>query len=120
VSLSDTSVTDLEEYPMPNYLLAYHGGGMPETEEEGARVMAAWGDWMGRVGAAMVDGGNPVGQAATVGSDGSRSDGGGPNPVSGYSVISADTLDAAVAMVAGCPVLASGGSVEICETFDVM
>jgi len=105
---------------MPNYLLAYHGGGMPETEEEGARVMAAWGEWMGRVGAAMVDGGNPVGQAATVESDGSRKDGGGANPVTGYSVISAASLDDAVAIVAGCPVLDSGGTVEVCETFDVM
>ena len=105
---------------MANYLLAYHGGGMPETEEEGARVMAAWGEWMGRVGAAMVDGGNPVGQAATVESDGSRKDGGGANPVTGYSVISAATLDDAVAIVAGCPVLDSGGTVEVCETFDVM
>ena len=38
---------------MPNYLLAYHGGGMPETEEEGARVKAAWGQWMGKVGAGV-------------------------------------------------------------------
>jgi hypothetical protein len=28
---------------MANYLLAYHGGGMPETEEARARVMGAWG-----------------------------------------------------------------------------
>jgi len=105
---------------MTNYLLAYHGGGMPDTEEEGARLMAAWGEWMGAVGAAMVDGGNPVGQAATVTADGSTHSGGGANPITGYSVISADSLDAAAALVAGCPVFLSGGSVEICETFDVM
>jgi len=28
---------------MPKYLLGYHGGGMPGTPEEGAKVMAAWG-----------------------------------------------------------------------------
>jgi hypothetical protein len=105
---------------MAKYLLAYHGGGMPETEEEGARVMAAWGAWMGAVGASMVDGGNPVGQAATVASDGSSSAGGGSNPVTGYSIVSADSLDAAIALVQGCPILAAGGSVEVCETFDVM
>lgn len=105
---------------MAKYLLAYHGGGMPETEEEGARVMAAWGAWMGGVGAAMVDGGNPVGPAATVASDGSSSPGGGANPITGYSIVSADSLDAAIALVQGCPILAAGGSVEVCETFDVM
>ena len=48
---------------MAKYLLSYHGGGMPESEEEGARVMAAWGEWMGSLGESMVDGGNPVGGA---------------------------------------------------------
>jgi len=28
---------------MAKYLLSYHGGGMPESEEEGAKIMAAWG-----------------------------------------------------------------------------
>jgi hypothetical protein len=27
---------------MANYVLAYSGGSMPETEEAGAAVMAAW------------------------------------------------------------------------------
>ena len=30
---------------MPNYLLAYHGGGMPETEAEQARALATWNKW---------------------------------------------------------------------------
>ncbi|MGZ4590295.1 MAG: YciI family protein [Actinomycetes bacterium] len=105
---------------MPTYLLTYHGGGMNETEEEQARAMAAWGAWMTGLGAALVDVGKPVVLTATVSSDGSSSPGGGPNPVTGYSVVTADDLDAAVALVAGCPVLASGGSVEVGETVDVM
>jgi hypothetical protein len=106
---------------MPNYLLSYHGGSMPETEEAGAAVMAAWGAWMSAVGDAMVDPGNPVGHTVTVASDGSTSDGGGANPVTGYSIIKADDLDAALALVAGCPILSSyGGSVEVGETFDAM
>lgn len=106
---------------MANYLFLYRGGGRPETDEEGARVMAAWGTWMEGVGAAMVDGGNPVGAIATIAPDGSTSEGGGGvMPVSGYSVISADDMDAALALAKGCPVLDSGGSVEVCETFDVM
>ena len=106
---------------MPNYLLSYHGGSMPETEEAGAAVMAAWGAWMVAVGDAMVDPGNPVGHTVTVGSDSSTSAGGGANPVTGYSIIKADNLDAALALVAGCPILSSyGGSVEVGETFDAM
>jgi hypothetical protein len=40
--------------------------------------------------------------------------------VTGYSIIEADSLDAAVELVKGCPILQSGGSVEVGETFDVM
>jgi hypothetical protein len=104
---------------MANYLLAYHGGGMAETPAEQEKVMAAWGAWFGQLGAAVVDGGNPVGAAKVVAANGSVSDGGGANPLTGYSVIKADSLDSAVAMAKGCPVLMSGGSVEVCETFDV-
>jgi hypothetical protein len=105
---------------MAKYLLVYHGGGMAETPAEQEKVMAAWGTWYGQLGAAVADGGNPVGAAKTVASNGSVSDGGGANPATGYTLITADNLDAAVAMSKGCPILMSGGSVEVCETFDVM
>lgn len=101
---------------MANYLLVYHGGSVPESPEAGARVMQAWTDWFGVLGDALVDGGNPVSQVRTIATNGSVSDG-GVNPSSGYSVIKADSLDAAVALAKGCPLLGSGGgSVEVAET----
>ncbi len=105
---------------MANYLLAYHGGGMPDSPEEGARIMALWTKWFGELGPAIVDGGNPVGRTATIASDGTVSDGGGANPVSGYSVIKADSFDEAVRMARGCPLLESGGVIEVGETFSAM
>lgn len=105
---------------MTKYLLGYHGGGMPETPEDGEKVMKAWGDWMGGLGAALIDGGNPTGPAKTVQANGSVTDGGGPNPLTGYSIIEAQSLDAAVKMAKGCPILTSGGTVEVAETFAVM
>lgn len=101
------------------YLLVFHGGSMPESPEEGAKVTQAWGDWFGRLGDAVIDQGNPVGQVKTIAANGSVSDG-GTNPSSGYSIIKADTLDAAVELAKGCPVLAGGASVEVAETFAVM
>ena len=105
---------------MPNYLLAYHGGGMPATQEEQARVMAAWGEWYQGLGEAVVDGGNPISRSRTIAGDGSVSPGGGPNPITGYSIIAADDMDAAVAAAKGCPILESGGSVEVGEIFRVV
>jgi len=111
--------TPTEENAMPKYVLAYHGGSMPESEAEQAAVMAAWGAWFGSLGDAVVDGGYPTGPSKTLASDGSTSDGGGPNPVSGYSLINATDLDAAVSLVKGCPILAAGGTIEVAETIEM-
>lgn len=102
---------------MANYLLAYRGGGMPESEEEGQKVMAAWMGWFGTLGEAVVDGGNPCGASKSVASNGAISDG-APSQVTGYSVLKADSLDAATQMAKGCPILMTGGSVDVYETFD--
>lgn len=104
---------------MANYVLAYKGGGMAETDEERERVMAAWGAWFGTLGAAVVDAGNPFGEAKSVGADGAVG-AGGASGLTGYSILSADDLDAAAALAQKCPVLDSGGSVEVYEVFPVM
>ena len=105
---------------MATYLLAYHGGGMPETEAETARVMAAWGKWFQKLGKGIVDGGNPIGQTKTVASTGRVTRGGGKNPVTGYSIIKAKDLETASKLAKGCPILKSGGSIEVCEIATVM
>lgn len=102
---------------MARYLLAYHGGAMPEDPEEIARGLEPWIAWYGALGAALVDPGNPIGQAAYVSPDGSVQAGGGANPVSGYTLIEAESLDAAVAIAKTNPLLAVGGSIEVAETF---
>lgn len=98
---------------MPKYIFAYHGGKMPESEEEGARVMQAWNDWFTDLGAAIADGGAPVGSSKTVSSSG-VADGGGANPLSGYTLVNADSIEAAVEMAKGCPIL-DHGTVEVAE-----
>jgi hypothetical protein len=105
---------------MAKYILAYHGGGgMPDDPAEVERIMGEWGAWFDTLGDAIVDGGNPIGAAKTVNSNGSVSDGGGGNPMTGYTLISAADLNAAVVHAQGCPVLSSGGSVEVAETIDM-
>lgn len=105
---------------MTNFVLLYTGGGMPESEEEQAKVMAAWGAWYEKMGAAVVDGGNPFGASKKV-TDKGVSDGAVSSPpATGYTIISADSLDAAVAKVKEHPHLQFGGQVTVHETFEVM
>jgi hypothetical protein len=103
---------------MANYLLTFHGGSMPESKEEQDQVMAAWTSWFGTLGAALVDGGNPVSQSRAVSPDGSVMD--ATSAPSGYSIIKADSLDAAVEVSKGCPVLAGGAAVVVSELSAVM
>jgi hypothetical protein len=104
---------------MAKYLFVYHGGGRPEGKEAQAQAMAAWGQWFGSMGKAVINGGNPVGKSWTVKNNGSVAKDGGANPVSGYSLIEAKDQDEAVAKAKGCPILASGGSVEVAEAIDM-
>ena len=104
---------------MPNFVFAYHGGRTPETPEEGQQAMAAWNAWFGGMGDRVVDGGNPVGMSKTVSNSG-VSDDGGANPISGYSVISADSIEDACEIAKGCPMVADGsGSVEVAEVHEM-
>ena len=102
---------------MAKFLFVYHGGKQPETEEEGARVMAAWMAWMEKHADAMVDDGAPVGLSKTVTSDGVE-DNGGANPASGYTLVNADSMEDAIAIAQGCPIL-EDGTVEVAECMEM-
>ncbi len=103
---------------MSSYIFAYHGGKKPETPEAGAELMAKWKAWMGGLGDAMVNPGNPVGMSKTV-SSGGVSDDGGSNPLSGFSIVKADSMDAALEMAKECPLLEIGGTLEVAEMMEM-
>jgi hypothetical protein len=102
------------------YLLLYSGGQMPSTPDEQKASMDAWGAWFGRYGEAIADAGNPFTQASkTISPDGSVSEG-ARAAASGYTLVKADSLDKAVEIAKGSPVLIGGGTISVYETFDVM
>jgi hypothetical protein len=101
---------------MPKFMFIYHGNGRdsgPPPPDQQEAAMKAWTDWMGGIGSALVDPGNPVGKSKSVASGGvgDRVE----NPAFGYSVVEAKSLDAACAMAKGNPMLTMGGSVEVAE-----
>jgi hypothetical protein len=82
---------------LADYLLLYAGGKMPESDEEQATVMKAWDEWFHQLGGTLKDGGNPfTPQAKTVGAGGEVSHGPAMGMASGYSIVTADSLDEAV------------------------
>lgn len=106
---------------MTRYLFIYRST-PPESEpsaEEMQSIMAAWGTWIeGGVQAGwMVEPGNPLEYTGKI-VEGSGTVTDGPfaeskELVGGYSFVQANSLDEAVALTAGCPVLSDGGRVEV-------
>jgi hypothetical protein len=103
---------------MANYVLVFTGGGMPESEEEQAAVMAAWGAWYTELGDAVVNPGNPFSPVAkSIASDGTVSDGPIGTMASGYTVLEANSMESAVGMAKKCPMLQGNGQITVYETF---
>lgn len=103
---------------MPKFVFAYHGGSRPASAEQGRTHMQKWMAWMEGLGAAIIDRGMPVGPGVTVTAKG-VSEGGGPDPLGGFTVVEASDLAAATSMARQCPHLDLGGSIEVAPALDM-
>ncbi len=102
---------------MPNFIYAYHGGKKPDTPEEGAAEMEKWKAWVEDLGEAMTNPGTPLGMSKTLSAEG-VADNGGSNPLAGFSVVTADSIDAAIEMAKDCPFLKMG-TIEVAEMLEM-
>jgi hypothetical protein len=102
---------------MSKYVFVYQGGAAADTPAEQEKAMAEWTAWFGTIGGDVLEIGNPFSQGKKVGADGSV--GNAALGLGGYSVINAASLDAAAGVAKGCPVLRTGGTVEVYEAVDM-
>ena len=93
------------------YLLVYYGGAMENDPKKAKAAMAAWMKWFQDMGKAVVDAGNPTAPGKVVSPTGVRAVAG--EPVTGYSIIQANNLDAAVALAKSSPQIAAGGKITL-------
>src|SRR5262245_2908420 len=90
---------------MTTFLFAYR---VPNDYVPGdPEAPAVWNAWFDSLGDGVVSRGNPVFEVSALG------DCGPDTRVGGYSLITADDLDAAVAIAKECPVLDRQGGVEV-------
>lgn len=105
---------------MANYMLLYTGGGgMAASPEEQEKIMGEWGAWYEKMGASVVDGGAPFGDAKSLTGDGVEDGTLGDMPATGYTVISADSLEAAAAACEDHPHIKHGGQVQVLTCVDM-
>lgn len=101
---------------MANYLLLFKGGKAPEGKEAQKKSMEDWGNWFQNMTLEVK--GNPCHSGKSVVSTG-VTDNQVPEAISGYTVVKADSEDAAVELAKKCPILVDGGTVEVHECFDM-
>lgn len=65
--------------------------------------MARWKAWVNGLGSRMVNPGMPLGQGKLVSSDAVSER--GPNHLTGFSILLADNMDAALKIAQSCPLL---------------
>lgn len=99
---------------MPQYIIVYLGGDQPSSPEEGKRHFSKYMDWLSSLGDSAVSPANPLKNTSTVNPDGTVTPG-STTTMSGYTIIEADSMQAALAIARACPFLDIGGSLEVSE-----
>jgi hypothetical protein len=93
---------------MAKFLVTYHGGGAPNSDQIEA-AQAAFGKWLSETGKSVSDPGTPLAMVAQVanGIPAAKSE------IGGYSIIEAESVDAAVALLRKHPFVARGGTLQV-------
>ena len=101
---------------MPKFIIGYLGSPpKPATPEEGAAHMGKWKEWMGGLGGAVASGPSPLKNSKVMNADGvsddTRADG-----LTGFIIVQADDIEAALNMAKGDPYLdMAGGTLQVAE-----
>jgi hypothetical protein len=101
---------------MPKFVLAFRGG-MPKSPEEGQKMMEDWNAWMAGLGAALTDKGAGLGKSRFLSAPGVE--GTAPGPLSGYSVVEAADIEAALKLASKNPIFDLGGTIEVAPAMDM-
>jgi hypothetical protein len=99
---------------MRKYLIAYHSG--PTSPQQGAEQMARWKAWLASLGDAVINPGTPLGSGKLVSSEGVSD-----RPadfLTGFSIVTADNLEAALEFARRCPYL-DYGTLEVAEVMEM-
>lgn len=91
---------------MSAYLFTFRA---PDDYAPSAGTFDAWASWQLQLGARLKDRGNVAFAAAALGASAADT------TLGGYSLIRATSLDAALDLARGCPILHHGGGVEVGE-----
>lgn len=89
---------------MARFIFTYHAAAEYTPDND---AMGAWGNWFESMGEHVEVLGNPVSESTAIGEVGDST------RLGGYSIVTADDLEAAKVLAKGCPTLKQGGGVRV-------
>ncbi len=99
---------------MTQFVLVYMGGNQPSSQEEAKKHFLKYTEWLSSLGDSVISPTIPLKNTSTVSSDGTVREG-GSSAMSGFTIIEADSTEAALSIAQACPFLEIGGSLEVSE-----
>ncbi|MFT4937643.1 MAG: hypothetical protein ACI88A_000660 [Paraglaciecola sp.] len=99
---------------MAQYIISYIGGTPPATPEKGKQHFTKYKEWLATLGDAIISPANPFRKTHTINPDGKVS-AASISSMSGYTIIEAKSIEAAIEHAKTCPFLDIGGSLEVSE-----
>lgn len=99
---------------MAQYIIAYFGGERPATPEAGQAHMAEYGLWREGLGDAAIVPMAPMKQSHFVSKSGVTTDC-DRDKMGGYTIVKADSIEAAIEIAKSCPFIDIGGTMEVAE-----
>ncbi len=99
---------------MTQFVFVYLGGNHPSNPEEANKHFSKYMEWLSSLGDSVVIPTMPLKDTNTVSPDGTTREG-GSSAMSGFSIIKADSMEAALSIAQACPFLEIGGSLEVSE-----
>jgi len=103
---------------MAQYVIVYLGGNQPSSPEEGKQHFSKYMEWLSSLGDSAVSPANPLKDTNTVNPDGTITSG-GTSTMSGYTIIEANSMEAALSIAKACPFLDIGSSLEVSELMEM-
>jgi hypothetical protein len=97
---------------MAQFVFVYLGGNQPSSPEEAQKHFSKYMEWMSSLGDSVVSPMIPLKDTRTVSPDGAVREG-GSSAMSGFTIIKADSMEAALSIAQSCPFLEFGGSVVV-------
>jgi len=99
---------------MAQFVFVYLGGNQPTNQDEASKHFTKYMEWLTSLGESVIIPTIPLKDTNTISPDGTVTEG-GSCAMSGFSIIKADSMDAALTIAQSCPFLEIDGSLEVSE-----